>query len=152
MTLAERIEHDYITAYKAKNQQLLVDALRLLKAAVKNRQVELRRSSEPLDDAAMLDIIGQQAKQRQDSIEQFTAAGRADLAARETAELAVLKSYLPEPLSPEALDEAVSAAIQATGAKDMKSMGAVMQTVLNAHKGQVDGKQLSALVRARLTS
>jgi len=151
MTIAERIERDYVTAYKAKNQQLL-DTLRLLKTAVKNRQIELRRSLDPLDDAAMLDIIGQQAKQRQDSIEQFTAAGRADLAAKETAELAILKSYLPEPLSPAALDDAVSAAIQATGAKDMKGMGAVMQTVLSAHKGRVDGKQLSALVRARLTS
>jgi uncharacterized protein YqeY len=151
MTLAERIERDYVDAYKTKNQQLL-DTLRLLKTAVKNRQVELRRSLEPPDDATMLDIIGQQAKQRQDSIEQFTAAGRADLAAREAAELAILQSYLPEPLSPEALDAAVSAAIQATGAKDMKGMGAVMQAVLSAHKGQVDGKRLSALVRARLTS
>ena len=150
MSITERIERDYLSAYKAKDQQRL-DTLRLLKTAVKNRQVELRRHLEPLDDAAMLDIIGQQAKQRQDSIQQFTAAGRTDLAAKETAELAILKEYLPEPLSPEALDQAISAAIQATGAKDMKGMGAVMQTVMNAHKGQVDGKQLSALVRARLT-
>jgi len=151
MNITERIERDYLSAYKAKDQQRL-DTLRLLKTAVKNRQVELRRHLEPLDDAAMLDIIGQQAKQRQDSIQQFAAAGRTDLAAKETAELAILKEYLPEPLSPEALDQAISAAIQATGAKDMKGMGAVMQAVMNAHKGQVDGKQLSALVRARLTS
>ncbi|MDR2726523.1 MAG: GatB/YqeY domain-containing protein [Deltaproteobacteria bacterium] len=151
MTIAERIERDYIDTYKAKDQQRL-DTLRLLKTAVKNRQVALRRSLEPLDDATMLDIIDQQAKQRQDSIEQFTAAGRPDLAAKEAAELAILKGYLPEPLSPEALDQAVSAAIEITGARDMKGMGAVMQAVMNAHKGQVDGKQLSALVRARLTS
>ena len=149
MTIAERIEHDYISAYKAKEQQKL-DVLRLLKTAVKNRQVELRRSIEPLDDAAMLDIIGQQAKQRQDSIEQFTAAGRSDLADKEAAELVILKLYLPEPLSPEALDAAVDKAIEATGAKDMKGMGGVMQAVMSAHKGQVDGKQLSALVRAKL--
>ena len=151
MTIAERIERDYIDTYKAKDQQRL-DTLRLLKTAVKNRQVALRRSLEPLDDATMLDIIDQQAKQRQDSIEQFTAAGRPDLAAKEAAELAILKGYLPEPLSPEALNQAVSAAIEITGARDMKGMGAVMQAVMNAHKGQVDGKQLSALVRARLTS
>ena len=151
MTIVERVERDYVDAYKARDQQRL-DTLRLLKTAVKNRQVELRRSLEPLDDAAMLDIIGQQAKQRQDSIEQFTAAGRTDLAAKETAELAILKSYLPEPLNPEALDQAISDAIKATDAKNIKNMSAVMQAVMNAHKGQVDGKQLSALVRARLTS
>ena len=151
MTIAELIERDYISAYKAKDRQRL-DTLRLLKTAVKNRQVELRRSQESPEDATMLEVIGQQAKQRQDSIEQFTAAGRADLAAKEAAEMAILKSYLPEPLSPEALDQAVSAAIQATGAKDMKGMGAVMQAVMSAHKGQVEGKQLSALVRARLAS
>ena len=149
MTLAERIERDYLEAYKAKEQQRL-DVLRLLKTAAKNRQVELRKSLEPLDDASMLDIIGKQAKQRQDSIEQFTAAGRTDLADKEAAELVILKVYLPEALSQEALEAAVDAAIQSTGVTDMKGMGAVMQAVMSAHQGQVDGKALSALVRARL--
>ena len=148
-TLAARIESDYLTAYKAKEQQKL-DVLRLLKTAIKNRQVELRRPLETLDDAAILDIIGQQAKQRQDSIEQFTAANRQDLADKERAELAILKEYLPTPLTPAELEHAVTAAIAATGAKDMKGMGAVMQAVMSAHKGQVDGKELSALVKARL--
>lgn len=148
-TLAARIERDYVQAYKAKAQQTL-DVLRLLKTAIKNRQVELRRPLETLDDAAILDIIGQQAKQRQDSIEQFTAANREDLADKERAELVILKDYLPTPLTPEELEQAVNAAIAATGAKDMKGMGAVMQAVMGAHKGQVDGKALSALVKARL--
>ena len=149
MTLSERIERDYLNAYKARDQQRL-DVLRLLKTAVKNRQVELRQSLTPLDDAAMLDIIGKQAKQRQDSIEQFTSAGREDLAAKEAAEMVILKEYLPEALSPEALEAAVDAAIAAVGATGMKQMGAVMQAVMSAHQGQVDGKALSALVKARL--
>ncbi len=150
MSLYERIERDYLEAYKARDQQRL-DVLRLLKTAVKNRQVELKQSLTPLDDAAMLDLIGRQAKQRQDSIEQFTGAGREDLAAKEAAEMAILKTYLPEALSPEALEAAVDAAIAAVGATSMKQMGAVMQAVMSAHQGQVDGKSLSALVRARLS-
>ena len=150
MTLSERIERDYLAAYKAKAQQRL-DVLRLLKTAAKNRQVELKKSLEPLDDAALLDIIGKQAKQRQDSIEQFTAAGREDLAAKEAAEMVILKEYLPEALSPEALEASVDAAIASVGATGMKQMGAVMQSVMNAHQGQVDGKALSALVKSRLS-
>ena len=150
MTLSERIEQDYLAAYKAKDQQRL-DVLRLLKTAAKNRQVELKKSLEPLDDAALLDIIGKQAKQRQDSIEQFTAAGRKDLAAKEAAEMVILKEYLPEALSQEAIEAAVDAAIASVGATGMKQMGTVMQAVMNAHQGQVDGKALSSLVKSRLS-
>jgi uncharacterized protein YqeY len=149
MTIAERIEPDYLRAYKAREKRR-IDVLRLLKTAVKNRQVELRRPLEPLDDAAMLDVVGRQARQRQDSIEQFTAAGRRDLADKEQAELLILKEYLPEMLSEQALNQAVAAAIAETGATGVKHMGAVMQIVMSRHKGQVDGRQLSAMVRACL--
>jgi uncharacterized protein YqeY len=149
MTIAERIEQDYLHAYKARDQRR-IDVLRLLKTAVKNRQVELRRPLEPLDDAAMLDVVGRQARQRQDSIEQFTAAGRRDLADKEQAELLILKEYLPEMLSEQALNQAIAAAIAEVGATGVKHMGAVMQIVMNRHKGQVDGRQLSAMVRACL--
>ena len=146
MTLLSRIEQDYITAYKA-HEELRVAVLRLLKTAAKNRQVELMRE---LTDDDVLDVIGKQAKQRQDSIEQYKAAHRDDLAAREAAELDILRVYLPSPLSSEELDAAIDAAIAETGVSGMAGMGRVMSSLLAACKGRVDGKTASAAVRARL--
>ncbi len=150
MTLSERIDKDYITAYKAK-EQIKLDVLRLLKTAAKNLLVELKRSSGSLDDAEMMDVLLRQAKQRQDSIVQYTDAGRADLAEREAAELVILQEYLPKALTPEELEAAIDAAIVSTGATDPKEMGKVMNAIMAAYKGRVDGKSLSATVRARLT-
>lgn len=147
MNLSEQIEKDYISAYKAKNDVLLT-VLRLLKTVAKNLQVELLR---PLTDEDLLGLIHKQAKQRMDSIEQFTAAGRMDLADKEQAELVLLQAYLPTQLSDEELAAAVDKALATLGPVDMKAMGTVIQTVMAAHKGQVDGKKLSQLVRARLT-
>ena len=147
MNLSKQIEKDYISAYKAKNNVLLT-VLRLLKTVAKNLQVELLR---PLTDEDLLGLIHKQAKQRMDSIEQFTAAGRMDLADKEQAELVLLQAYLPTQLSDEELAAAVDKALATLGSVDMKAMGTVIQTVMAAHKGQVDGKQLSQLVRARLT-
>lgn len=146
MTLSERIEKDYVSAYKAKDAVRL-GVLRMLKTAAKNLQVELMR---PVTEAELLDVVLKQAKQRQDSIEQFTAASRTDLADKEQAELAVLREYLPTPLEGGELDAAIAAAIAETGAKGPQDMGRVMQAIMNAHKGRVDGKALSATVRARL--
>ena len=146
MNLSEQIEKDYISAYKAKNNVLLT-VLRLLKTVAKNLQVELLR---PLTDEDLLGLIHKQAKQRMDSIEQFTAAGRMDLAEKEQAELVLLQAYLPTQLSDEELAAAVDKALATLGPVDMKAMGTVIQTVMAAHKGQVDGKKLSQLVRARL--
>ena len=101
-TLFEQIDVDYIKAYKAKDSVRLT-VLRLLKTAVKNRLVELKRPGGSLADEEMLDIIIKEGKQRQDSIDQFTAAGRTDLADKEAAELVILKEYLPKPLSAEEL-------------------------------------------------
>ena len=145
-TLAARIEHEYITAYKAK-EQVRLDVLRLLKTAAKNLQVELKR---PLTDDELLAVIQKQAKQRQDSIEQFDAAGRQDLADKERTELAILKAYLPTPLSEAELDAAISAALGATGATGMADMGKVMAAIMETCKGRVDGKALSQAVRQRL--
>lgn len=149
MTLSERIEKDYVAAYKAK-EQLKLDVLRLLKTAAKNMLVELRRPGGGLSDEEMTDVLLRQAKQRQDSIEQYRAAGRDDLADREAAELTVLREYLPQPLSREELDAVVEAAVAETGAASPKDMGAVMNAVMSKYKGRVDGKALSAAVRARL--
>ncbi len=151
MTLNERIEKDYIAAYKAK-EQVKLDVLRLLKTAAKNLLVELKNSSGTLDDAQMMDVILRQAKQRQDSIVQFNDAGRPDLAEKESAELLILQDYLPQPLSAEELAAAIDAAIAETGAQSPADMGKVMNAIMAAYKGRVDGKSLSATVRARLSA
>ena len=124
--------------------------LRLLKTAVKNKLVDLCRPGGTLDDGEMMDLIIKEGKQRQDSIEQYTAAGRSDLADKEAAELVVLQSYLPKPLSEEELTAVIDAAIAETGAASPRDMGKVISAVMAAHKGRVDGKVLSAAVKARL--
>ena len=150
MSLFETIEKDYVQAYKAKDAVRLT-VLRLLKTAVKNRLVDLCRPGGTLDDAEMLDLIIKEGKQRQDSIEQFTAANRPDLAEKEAAELSILKDYLPEPLSEEELAAAIDAAIAALGVTNMSGMGKVIQSVMGDYKGRVDGKAVSSAVKARLS-
>ena len=149
MSLFEQIEKDYIQAYKAKDSVRLT-VLRLLKTAVKNKLVDLCRPGGTLDDGEMMDLIIKEGKQRQDSIEQYTAAGRNDLADKEAAELVVLQSYLPKPLTEEELTAVIDAAIAETGAASPRDMGKVISAVMAAHKGRVDGKVLSAAVKARL--
>ena len=150
MSLFEQIEKDYIQAYKAKDSVRLT-VLRLLKTAVKNKLVDLCRPGGTLDDGEMMDLIIKEGKQRQDSIEQYTAAGRNDLADKEAAELVVLQSYLPKPLTEEELTAVIDAAIAETGAASPRDMGKVISAVMAAHKGRVDGKVLSAAVKARLS-
>lgn len=146
MSLLKRIETDYVVAYKAKDADRL-GVLRHLKTALKNFQVETRREA---TEADALDLVGKQAKQRADSIEQFEKAGREDLAAVERAELAILKDYLPEQLSAEAMAQAVDEAVAETGASGMKDMGKVMGLLTPRLKGRVDGKALAEAVKARL--
>ena len=146
MSLTTRIEQDYIAAYKAKDA-LRLGVLRLLKTAAKNLQVELMR---PVTDEELASVVQKQAKQRQDSIEQFTAANRPDLAEKEAAELSILKDYLPEPTEEE-LAAAIDAAIAALGVTNMSGMGKVIQSVMGDYKGRVDGKAVSAAVKARLS-
>ena len=151
MNLFERIEKEYIEAYKAKDT-LRLGVLRLLKTSVKNKLVELKRPGGSLSDAEMLDVIIKEGKQRQDSIEQFTAANRPDLADKEAAELSILQDYLPKALSPEELDAVIGATISELNATSPRDMGRVIAAIMAAHKGQVDGKALSEAVKARLTA
>ena len=147
MSLFETIEKDYVQAYKAKDAVRLT-VLRLLKTAVKNRLVDLCRPGGTLDDAEMLDLIIKEGKQRQDSIEQYTTAGRQDLADKEAAELAVIQSYLPKPLTEEELTALIDATIAEVGATSPREMGKVISAIMAGHKGRVDGKALSAAVKA----
>jgi uncharacterized protein YqeY len=121
----------------------------MLKAAVMNKgMVEKGRE---LNDAEVLQVVASLVKQRRDSIEQFTAGGRHDLADKETAEIAVLETYLPPAVTAEDLESAVTAAIAETGAQGTKDMGRVMKAATAKLAGKtVDGRKLSELVRARL--
>jgi uncharacterized protein YqeY len=146
MNLTERIEKDYLVAYKAKDEVRL-SVLRMLKTAAKNRQVELLR---PLTDNDLLEVLSRQARQRRESIEQFGRAGRDDLRNREERELEVLLEYLPAPLTGEELVRLVDQAIAELGAHGLKDMGRVVSAILATHKGRADGKRVSDLARSRL--
>ncbi len=148
MSLSARLEQDYITAYKAKDAVRL-GVLRLLKTALKNFQVQHLRAPE---DGDVFDLIAKQCKQRKESIDQFSAAGRIDLADKERAELEVLRGYMPEPLEGEALTAAVREAVAESGAAGPKDMGKVMQILTAKYKGRYDGKAASETVKSVLAA
>jgi uncharacterized protein YqeY len=132
-----------------KHDPARLSALRMLKAALMNREVERGRA---LDDAESLQVVASLVKQRKDSIEQFTRAGRQDLADKEAAEIVVLEAYLPAAADPAAIERAVSEAVQETGAASIKDMGRVMKAAMAKLAGQtVDGKAVNELVRAKLS-
>jgi uncharacterized protein YqeY len=147
MSLANTISNDIAAAMKAKDAARL-SALRMLKAAVMNKGVEKNRD---LDDGEVLQVIASLVKQRRDSIEQFANAGRTDLVAKETAELAVLNEYLPAAATSEEIEAAVDAAIAETGAASPKDMGKVMKAVMPKLAGKnADGRAVNETVRRRL--
>jgi hypothetical protein len=148
MTLEQRITADIAQAMKAKDQARL-STLRMLKAALMNKGVEKNRALEPPEE---LQVVSSLVKQRRDSIEQFTAGGRGDLAAKEQAEIAILETYLPPAVSAEDLDRTIAQAIADTGASGPRDMGKVMKAVMAALAGKtVDGKAVSEAVKAKLT-
>lgn len=125
-----------------------LSALRMLKAALMNREVEKSRA---LDAGESLQVVSSLVKQRRDSIEQFERGGRQDLADKEAAEIAVLEQYLPPPIDPAALERVVADAIAETGAASPKDMGRVMKAAMARLGGQtVDGRAVNELVRKKL--
>ena len=148
MPLNEKIAADLTAAMKAKDAARL-SALRMLKAAVTNKgMVEKGRE---LEDAEVLQVVASLVKQRRDSIEQFTKAGRTDLVDKETAEIAILEHYLPPAVSAEEIEAAVAAAIAETGASSVKDMGKVMKAVMPKLAGKnADGKAVNDAVRRTL--
>jgi uncharacterized protein YqeY len=132
-----------------KQEQLRLSALRMLKAALMNREVERGHA---LDDNEAQQVVASLVKQRKDSIEQFTKGGRQDLADKEAAEIRVLESYLPPAADPAVVERAVADAIAETGATSAKDVGRVMKAAMAKLAGQsVDGKTVNELVRQRLT-
>jgi uncharacterized protein len=147
MSLNDKIGGDITAAMKAKDA-LRLSALRMLKAAVMNKGVEKGRD---LDDAEVLQVVASLVKQRRDSIEQFSKAGRTDLVEKETGEIAVLETYLPPAASAEEIDTAVAAAIAETGAASVKDMGKVMKAVMPKLAGKhADGRTVNDAVRRKL--
>ena len=147
MSLEQTLSADIVTAMKAKDQTRLT-ALRMLKTALTNKNIEKGRA---LEAAEELQVVSMLVKQRRDSIEQFTKGGRQDLADKEQAEIGVLTGYLPAAASDEDVTAAVAGAIAETGATSAKDMGKVMKAVMAALAGKtVDGKKVSEAVKARL--
>ena len=146
MSLKAQITEDMKSAMKAGEKDRL-KVVRLVLAAIKQVEVDTRTD---LDDAAVLSVLEKMVKQRRDSVEQFEKGGREDLAAIETAEIEVLKTYLPEQLSAEELDAIIDQAISATGAESMRDMGKVMGQVKAQAAGRADMGAVGAKVKARL--
>jgi uncharacterized protein len=145
--LTDKIATDIKEAMRAKDAARL-STLRLLKSAVEYHKIE--KKQEQLTDADVTAVIKKQIKQRQDSIESFEKGGRTDLAEKEKAELVVLKSYLPEELSPAQVEEVVKATIAEVGATAKTDMGKVMKAVQAKLAGRADNRLVSQLVSANL--
>jgi hypothetical protein len=126
-----------------------LSVIRMLKSAIKYREIEVMK---PLDDAGVLAVVATEIKRRRDSVEQYRAGNRADLADKEEAEITVLQTYLPAQLGEDELRAKVDEAIARAGAKGPKDMGAVMKALLPEVQGRAEGKAVSDMVKARLAA
>lgn len=146
MSLKTRIQDEVKQAMRARDKPRL-SALRLVTAAIKQKEVDERVE---LDDTAVLGVLDKMVKQRRESLEQYEKAGREDLARQEAYELEVLAEFLPEPLGEDELGALIDQAIATTGAESMRDMGAVMASLRDQVQGRADMKAVSNAVRARL--
>jgi uncharacterized protein YqeY len=146
MALKDRITEDMKTAMKAGDKERLA-TIRLALAAIKQREVDERIT---LDDAQVLAVLDKMIKQRREAITQFQRGGRADLVAKETAEIAVLQGYLPAQMSEAELDELIAQSIAASGATSLKDMGKVMALVKPKAQGRADLGAVSARIKQKL--
>jgi uncharacterized protein len=146
MSLKDRIQQDVKDAMRAKEKTRLA-AIRLITAAIKQREVDERIE---LDDAQVTAVLDKMSKQRRESISQFEKAGRDDLIAQEVMELEIIQSYLPEQLGEDEINALIDTAMQATGATSIKDMGKVMGQLKPKLQGRADMGAVSALIKARL--
>jgi Uncharacterized conserved protein len=146
MTLKQQLTDDMKAAMRGGDKQRL-GVIRLVLAAIKQREVDERIE---LDDAQTLAVLEKMLKQRRDSVSQYAAAGREDLADVERAEMTVIEAYLPAQLDPAELDALIAAAIAATGASSPRDMGKVMAAVKEQAAGRADMAQVSARIKAKL--
>ena len=147
--LTNTLTEDLKTAMRAKDS-LALNTLRAVKSAIKNAAIEKGGADAELEEGEIISLIRKQIKQRQDSREQFTKAGRSELAEQENAEIVILERYLPSTLSPAEVNDLVSAAIKDAGASSRADMGKVMKMVQERAAGRADGKTLSQAVMQQL--
>ena len=151
MSLKERIGEDIKTAMKAKDKVRL-ETVRGIKKAILEKEVALRpKGIDSLTEEQEIELLSQQAKQRRDSIEQYKNAGREDLADKESQELAIIETYLPEQISDEELETIIDDIIASSGASSVKDLGKVMGPAMKQLKGKADGKKIQTLVKSRLS-
>ena len=148
MTFKEKIEQDMVAAAKAKDRATL-SALRLIKTALHNREIDLKRE---LGEAEFIQVLSTMVKQRKDSIEQFAKGGRADLVEKEESELKVIQSFMPAQMSEEDVSREIRQAIAETGAVSVKDMGKVMKVLMPKLTGKADGKAVGEKVKAALSA
>jgi uncharacterized protein YqeY len=147
MSLKERIQEDMKAAMRSGDKDRL-GTIRLIMAAVKQREVDERIT---LDDTQVLSVLEKMGKQRRESIAQFQAGGRPDLVAKENAELAIINAYMPAPLADDELDALINQAISETGAATIKDMGKVMGVIKSKAQGRADMAAVGARIKARLS-
>jgi len=140
--LTEQIRADLTAAMKAQEKERL-SVIRMLQSAIKNEQIN---AGHELSDEEAMSVIRKAVKQRQDSIEQYTSAGRTELADKERAEMEILKTYLPAELSEEELESGLREIIASTGAQSKKDLGKVMKEATARYKGRADGKRIQEIV------
>lgn len=147
MALKDQLDQDLKSAMREK-AQLRLGTIRMLKSAIKYREIELMK---PLDDAGVLGVVANEIKRRRDSVEQYKAGNRMDLADKEAAEIVILQAYLPQQLTEAEVRARVEEAVKKVGAQGPKDMGAVMKALLPEVQGRAEGKLVSELVKARLS-
>jgi uncharacterized protein len=148
MGLKEKLDSDLKAAMKERDA-LKVSVVRMLMSAVKYREIEVMK---PLDDAGIQGVVSSEVKRRRDSIEQYQAGGRQDLADKEATEMAILRGYQPQQLSQDELAEKIGEVIGRLGAKGPKDMGAVMKALLPEVQGRAEGQAVSEMVKLRLAA
>ncbi len=147
MRLREKISEDLMSAMKSKQAERL-SVLRMMKAAVRNKEIDSRQE---LEDTQVMQVLLSLIKQRKDSVEQFTKGGRLDLANKESAEINIIEEYLPKAVADEEIGPVVDEVIRETGATSIKDMGKVMKGCMARFSGRpVDGNKVNSLVKAKL--
>jgi uncharacterized protein YqeY len=142
-----KIEQDMVTAAKAKDK-ISLSALRMIKTAIHNREIDLKRE---LSEAEFFQVLSSMVKQRKDSIEQFAKGGRVDLVENEESELKVIQSFMPAQMSEEDVNREIRLAIAETGSVSVKDMGKVMKVLMPKLTGKADGKAVGEKVKAALS-
>jgi uncharacterized protein YqeY len=147
MSLEERLVEEMKQAMKS-NDKLRLSTIRMIRSSMKNKEIELRKK---LEDEDIVKVIQVMVRKGEESVEQFQAGKRVDLVEKETKEIEILKSFLPQPLSQEEILKIIDQSIQETQASSLKDMGKVMKSVMPKIGGKADGKLINQLVKEKLS-